>query len=465
MDMDVSEDESELIATGEIGNNILVCRFTTAGTPLWALSIGGSNTDAGANILYTKDGGIAVLAYTESYGTSDRDAMLIKMDLSGNILWTKVYPNTLLNEVNMNNPRSRKALIEDPVSGYNIIGYSKIKGGSDNDLFLIVTDSLGNTCCNDSSIIPSVFSVSLTASTAVNAKAGSLTSFSNQTSVTAFPFVGELVCGSMSNRCSSAGLNSIASETEAYLSWESIDNADYYKLTGNEGSSYGDNPLISVTVASHTLTAGPLENNTAYSWRIQPVCNGMGGLLSEVNTFTTGPLANCPAPKNLQTTNISASGATLSWDPAPFSDNYVLRGSEGPLDKLHLVFLTTSNNSISVGNLDGSTMYSWQVQNVCNSVNSPVSPFSSVNSFTTSASQFQKNESETRIIQEGHLLRIVSKIQIQHVEIYNTAGQLISQHFGEINEIEVTALKNGFYVLMILKENQETDQHLVRISH
>ncbi|MBL4657654.1 MAG: hypothetical protein JKX73_06610, partial [Flavobacteriales bacterium] len=61
------------------------------GDVIWAKQFGGTEMDAGTEVLETLDGGYIIAGETESFGSGKLDICLIKTDKSGNKLWAKTY--------------------------------------------------------------------------------------------------------------------------------------------------------------------------------------------------------------------------------------------------------------------------------------------------------------------------------------------------------------------------------------
>lgn len=81
------------------GYDVWVVKYDTSGIILWQKCLGGSGNDEAGSILQTSDGGFVIAGYTESFDgdvvgihfgvQSSRDAWVVKLDNSGNVLWQK----------------------------------------------------------------------------------------------------------------------------------------------------------------------------------------------------------------------------------------------------------------------------------------------------------------------------------------------------------------------------------------
>lgn len=104
---------------------------------LWEKTIGGTGSDIGREVLQTTDGGYIVVGYTNSPGAQYFDIYLIKTDASGNTLWTKTY-----GDIGFENGRSIKQTSD---GGYIMVGQTSSFGAGGTDIYLIKTDMNGNT--------------------------------------------------------------------------------------------------------------------------------------------------------------------------------------------------------------------------------------------------------------------------------------------------------------------------------
>jgi hypothetical protein len=62
-----------------------------SGNMQWNKTYGGSGSDQGFSMIQTSDGGYAVIGLTTSFGAGGADAYLVKTDASGNMQWNKTY--------------------------------------------------------------------------------------------------------------------------------------------------------------------------------------------------------------------------------------------------------------------------------------------------------------------------------------------------------------------------------------
>jgi hypothetical protein len=114
-------------------SNFLI--FAQSPDTLWTKTYGGVESDVGKSISQTKDGGYIITGFTESFGSGQSDVWLIKTDSLGNSEWTKTFGTTENDGGN--------SVIQTQDSGYLIGGYTA--GGYEGNGWLIKTNRYGDT--------------------------------------------------------------------------------------------------------------------------------------------------------------------------------------------------------------------------------------------------------------------------------------------------------------------------------
>lgn len=203
--------------TGGIGNwDYYLIKTDINGDTLWTKALGGTARDIAYSVIQTTDGGYITAGYTDSYGAGSWDAYIIKTDGNGIVEWSKTYGGTgnegaysvqqtsdggfiisgwsdsfgtsgvyntyLIKTNNIGDTLWTKTYAGQPSfggyaqqttdGGYIITGDYDI-GSGNFDVYLIKTDSLGNSGCNQFSTNTIVTSPStISANTATQVSSG-----------------------------------------------------------------------------------------------------------------------------------------------------------------------------------------------------------------------------------------------------------------------------------------------------
>lgn len=105
------------------------------GREVWSKTYGGAMEDAGRAVASTGDEQYVVAGYTNSMGNGDYDFLFLKIDASGNMLWSKTYGGT----------ESDKAYaVTETAGGCVIAGDTRSKGAGDTDGWIIKVDASGD---------------------------------------------------------------------------------------------------------------------------------------------------------------------------------------------------------------------------------------------------------------------------------------------------------------------------------
>jgi len=124
-------------STISFGSSVWLIKMDAFGDTLWTKTFGGMFSDGGTSVLQTQDNGYIIVGYTESFGAGQTDVWLIKTDSSGNTLWTKTFGGS--------NGDIGYSVKETKDSGYIITGSTFSFGAGNNDIWTIKTDNSGDT--------------------------------------------------------------------------------------------------------------------------------------------------------------------------------------------------------------------------------------------------------------------------------------------------------------------------------
>lgn len=118
-------------------SDVLLIRTDSLGDTLWIKTYGGNSYDYGYSIAKSLDGGYIITGYTASFGAGEDDVYLIKVDSLGNEQWAQTYGGA-------NNDWGHfvSQTLDD---GYILVGYTNSFGAGGRDVYLVKTDSYGDT--------------------------------------------------------------------------------------------------------------------------------------------------------------------------------------------------------------------------------------------------------------------------------------------------------------------------------
>jgi hypothetical protein len=121
---------------GAGGNDVWLVKTDSSGNILWSKTFGGIGGDYGYSVQKTSDGGYIITGRTSSYGAGLWDVYLIKTNSLGDTLWTRTFGGISLDK--------GESVQETSDGGFIIAGMTMSFGSGWQDVYLIKTDSLGN---------------------------------------------------------------------------------------------------------------------------------------------------------------------------------------------------------------------------------------------------------------------------------------------------------------------------------
>jgi len=130
--------EAESFGAGDADCYLL--KIDSDGNLEWSKVFGGDNFDSAKSVVQTSDGGYILTGYTRSFGNGGEDFYLIKTDEQGNYLWAKTFGG--------NQDETAQSIKQTTDNGYILTGYTRSFGAGANDVFLVKTDSMGNSECD-----------------------------------------------------------------------------------------------------------------------------------------------------------------------------------------------------------------------------------------------------------------------------------------------------------------------------
>jgi hypothetical protein len=129
---------------GEGGGDLLVIKTDLSGNVLWSKTYGGALYDGATEIQSLSDGNFLIAGRTESFGNGSSDAYLLKINEIGDLLWSKTYGGTDF--------ESAYSLTETSDDGIMLIGQTKTFGAGKADIFLVKTAADGYSGCNNEKV-------------------------------------------------------------------------------------------------------------------------------------------------------------------------------------------------------------------------------------------------------------------------------------------------------------------------
>jgi uncharacterized delta-60 repeat protein len=112
-----------------------VLKLNSDGTVSWQKRYGGTYSDYASSIQQTSDGGYIVAGETGSFGVSDYDFWVLKLNSTGTVSWQKSYGGAEWDEAN--------SIQQTSDGGYIVAGNSDSFGAGDNDFWVLKLKSDG----------------------------------------------------------------------------------------------------------------------------------------------------------------------------------------------------------------------------------------------------------------------------------------------------------------------------------
>ncbi len=120
---------------GENYYDIYLIKTDETGDTLWTKRYGGKEWEEGRSVDLTDDGGYVITGYTESYGRSFGNVLVMKTDHSGNVIWTQTYGGDRTDWC--------ESIQQTSDGGFIVAGYSTSYGDAISDVYLIKLNGEG----------------------------------------------------------------------------------------------------------------------------------------------------------------------------------------------------------------------------------------------------------------------------------------------------------------------------------
>jgi hypothetical protein len=127
---------------GAGASDVYLIKTDSIGITVWSKTFGGENYDHGYSIQQTSDSGYIIAGDTKSFGAGDEDVYLIKTNSIGDTIWTKTFGGIGLD---------RGYSVQQTIDGnYVVVGITGSFGVGNYDVYFIKTDVNGNSGCYES---------------------------------------------------------------------------------------------------------------------------------------------------------------------------------------------------------------------------------------------------------------------------------------------------------------------------
>jgi uncharacterized delta-60 repeat protein len=123
-------------SSGAGGFDAILLKFNSAGSLVWQRSWGGRGNDYGYGIALDARGGVYVSGETTSLGAGGSDAFVLKTDASGNLLWARTWGG--------NGDDSGRSIATDSLGSIYVAGYTQSFGAGYPSAFLLKLNSTGD---------------------------------------------------------------------------------------------------------------------------------------------------------------------------------------------------------------------------------------------------------------------------------------------------------------------------------
>lgn len=118
--------------------DIYLLRINASGDTLWTKTIGGPKADFGLCLRVTADKGFIISGYTQSFGAGEDDALLLKLDTDGQLQWMKTYGGK--------SSDAGSSVLQTADGGFLLSGKThSFQNPVDGDAYLVRTDNNGDT--------------------------------------------------------------------------------------------------------------------------------------------------------------------------------------------------------------------------------------------------------------------------------------------------------------------------------
>jgi hypothetical protein len=118
-------------------DNIILINADSVGNVIWSKSYGSDRIDYSTNVIQTRDSGFITAGTTNGFTSNGSDVLVIKVDQSGHVLWSKAYGGDYEDWAGK--------IFQTPDAGFIIAGTTTSLSivPAESDFFLLSIDSIG----------------------------------------------------------------------------------------------------------------------------------------------------------------------------------------------------------------------------------------------------------------------------------------------------------------------------------
>ena len=170
-----------------------------------------------------------------------------------------------------------------------------------------------------------------------------------------------LGCSPPSTVCGTpTGLNATSiTNTSTTLNWTAVSGATSYSVQYRPSSG---TTFTTVTSSTNSFNLTGLTLGTSYVYQVSATCSGGSSPYSAQASFTTTG-GTCGTPTGISSSNVTSTGATISWATVSGATSYNVRYKTSAATTYTTVSSSTTSTTLS--GLTASTAYVYNVQAVC----------------------------------------------------------------------------------------------------
>ncbi|NSL87629.1 T9SS type A sorting domain-containing protein [Chitinophaga sp. Mgbs1] len=156
--------------------------------------------------------------------------------------------------------------------------------------------------------------------------------------------------------------------TTATIGWTAASGAVSYDVDYKATSSSAWINVATATTATSANLTG-LTTGTVYDYRVRTNC-ASGSSSYSAAQFTTTSTGTCNAPAGLNSTGVTASGASVSWGAVSGAVSYDVDYKTNASGTWTSAATGTTATSVNLSGLTSATLYDWRVRTNCSGGNS-----------------------------------------------------------------------------------------------